>query len=82
MPAFSFKGLGANQGPDSPSPEVGIFDARSYASDDVLLADIIEGMRRAGGCIVRGLIGSETLAGLENEIGPLLDKAEPPIGER
>lgn len=69
------------QSPHSPLPEVGVFDARSYASDELLLADVVEGMSRAGGCIVRGLIGPETLTELESEIRPYLNKAGRPAGQ-
>ena len=70
------------QSPETPIPHVGVFDSSSYQSDDLLLADIVEGLRVAGGCIVRGLLNHETLAELESEIRPHLDKAGPSIGRK
>jgi hypothetical protein len=68
-------------GPHSPVPAVPDFDSKKYASEDDLVRDIVEGMRVAGGCVVRNLVPQETLDEIEREVRPHLDAAEPWNGE-
>lgn len=65
------------QGPDSPLPPVSDIDSTAYASQEALLVDIIESMRRSGGCVIRKLVDAEALKEVEGEVRPWLDKAQP-----
>lgn len=64
-------------GPDSPLPEVPDIDSKSYSDEDALVEDIIQGMRVAGGCIVRHLIDPEVLDKIDKDVHPLLEAAQP-----
>src|ERR1700761_3148917 len=57
------------KGPDSPLPEVKIFDAASCSVEELVAA-----LRVAGGVVVRGVLNKDELADLEKDTRPWLEK--------
>lgn len=63
------------QSPDSPVPQVGDFDLKSATSQEQLILDIVESMRRSGGCIVRNMVDKPVLDEIESQIRPHIETA-------
>ena len=57
-----------------PIPKVPDLDCESYASEDALLHDIIEGIKVAGLCIVRHIIKPDILAKIGEEMKPYMSQ--------
>ncbi len=68
-------------GPHTPAPKVPDIDKNAYTSEDALVKDIIEGMKVAGGCIVRHLVDPAALDKVDGDIFPMLEEAKPWNGE-
>jgi hypothetical protein len=59
--------------PEIPLPLVSRLDLNSYSRQEDLAADIIESLRRSGGCIIRNMIQKVVLNSIESEIRPHLN---------
>src|ERR1700761_3939189 len=62
--------------PEVKQPRVSKLDLNSYKSQDDLVVDIIESLRRSGGCIIRNMIQKPVLSSIESEIRPHLDQIQ------
>jgi len=51
-------------------------DLNNYNCNDDLVTDIIESLRRSGGCIIRNMIQKHTLNSIESEIRPHMDEVQ------
>jgi hypothetical protein len=63
--------------PDLPLPTVSDLDPGKYESKVTLIEDIIESLRRSGGCVVRNMVAKDRLDEIEKEVRPYLNIAEP-----
>lgn len=62
----------ALKSPDSPLPEVKVFDASTCTVDELVSA-----LKVAGGVVIRGLLNEGELASLEKDTRPWLEKDKP-----
>jgi hypothetical protein len=56
--------------PEIPLPLVSRLDLNSYSHQEDLAVDIIDSLRRSGGCIIRNMIQKDVLNSIESEIRP------------
>ena len=64
-----------------PIPEVPDLNCESYASEDALVHDIIEGIKTAGFCVIRQIIKPDIRAKISSELRPYTIQVEPTPGE-
>ncbi|KAE9964244.1 hypothetical protein BLS_008519 [Venturia inaequalis] len=65
-------------------PEVSRLDTKDYQTkgEEALVSDIIQSLKRSGGCIIRNMIPQKSLAQCEKEIRPYLNATEKADDER
>lgn len=62
--------------PNGHVPNVSDVDLASGTSQEEIVEAIIEGLRVAGGCIIRNMVSKDALDEIEREIRPHLDTAK------
>ena len=54
-------------------PEVSRLDANAYTSRAALVFDVVQSMRRSGGCVIQNMMSLDVLSSMERDIRPHLD---------
>ncbi|KAL8791961.1 MAG: hypothetical protein Q9195_005450 [Heterodermia aff. obscurata] len=69
-------------GPNRPLPSVSDIDATSFPSEQDLVKEIVQGLKFAGGCVVRKFVDKEDIKKMEQDFAPHFAMAKPLVGKK